>query len=143
MMIQKESTVNVPRWWFILPAYLTLWSVTFSFWNLADGDGMMRAFGIDTGGTSEFVMLNSASRYVAIALGMVVGIWGFKTVHSILTVLIIRLVMDILDLYSGIDTEVIAGLSGVFQSLLMFLIPNLISIILLIRFSSRSKSVEV
>ncbi len=137
MMIQKETQVSLPAWWFILPAYLTLWSLAFSFWNLADGEGMMKAFTIETGGASEFIMLNSASRYVAIAMGMVVGIWVFKTLKSILTALIIRLVMDILDLYSGIATEVIVELSGVFQSLLMFLIPNLISIILLIRLSRK------
>mgnify|MGYP001803613096 CR=1 FL=1 len=62
---------------------------------------MMEAFGIDTGGASEFIMLNSASRYVAIGIGMIVGIWVFKTYHSILIVLLIRLSMDVLDLVSG------------------------------------------
>ena len=120
-------------WWYILPAYLTLWSIGFSIWNLLDAEGMMTSFGIDTGGATPFILLNSASRYVAIALGMVVGIWIFRTFHSILTVLIIRLAMDLLDLYSGLQADVIEGAGGILQSALMFLLPNLISILLLIR----------
>jgi len=120
-------------WWYILPAYLTLWSVGFSLWNLADGEGMMKAFGIDTGGASTFIMLNSASRYVAIAVGMIVGIWILRTYSAILTALIIRLTMDILDLYSGVQADIIQDATGVLQSLLMFLIPNIVSIWLLIR----------
>ncbi len=124
-------------WWYILPAYLTLWSVGFSLWNLFDGAGMMVAFGIDTGGASDFIMLNSASRYVAIAVGMVVGIWIFKTYSSILTVLIIRFVMDVLDLYAGLQADIIQDISGVVQSLLMFLIPNLLAIISLNRLNKK------
>ena len=125
-------------WWYILPAYLTLWSVGFSFWNLFDGVGMMNAFGIDTGGASDFIMLNSAARYVAIALGMIVGIWLFGTYSSILTVLIIRLVMDVLDLYAGLQAGIIQDASGVIQSLLMFLVPNLLAIISINRLHKKS-----
>jgi len=110
MSIERESRINLPRWWFILPAYLTLWSLVFSFWSLTDGEGMMEAFRIDTGGASTFIMLNSASRYVAIALGMVLGIWVFKTYSSILTALLIRFVMDALDLHSGLQAGVIEEL---------------------------------
>ena len=120
-------------WWYILPAYLTIWSVAFSAWSLLDGNGMMIAFGIDTGGASDFIMLNSAARYVAIAIGMVIGIWVFRTFESILTALIIRQVMDILDVYAGLQAGIIQDTSGILQAALMFLIPNGLSIFLLIR----------
>ena len=120
-------------WWYIIPAYLTLWTLGFSIWNLIDANGMMEAFGVDTGGASDFILLNSASRYFAIAIGMVLGIWVFREFHSALTVLIIRLTMDVLDLYSGLQAGLITDASGIIQSLLMFLIPNIITILLLIR----------
>lgn len=124
-------------WWYILPAYLTLWSIAFSLWNLTDGPGMMEAFGIDTGGASTFIMLNSAARYVAIAVGMMVGIWIFRTFHSILLALIVRMVMDLLDLYAGVQAGIIVDASGVIQSMLMFILPNLISIGLLMRLNPK------
>ncbi|MEM9675658.1 MAG: hypothetical protein AAF992_23910, partial [Bacteroidota bacterium] len=118
-------------------AYLTLWSASFSLWSLLDSEGMMAIFGIDTGGSTAFILLNSASRYVAIAVGMVVGVWIFRTFHSILTALIVRLTMDILDLYSGLQAGVIESVDGIFQSAFMFLLPNLISIFLLIRLTGK------
>ena len=129
--------LSIKWWWYLLPAYLTLWSVTFSLWNLLDGPGMMTSFGIDTGGASAFIMLNSAARYVAIAIGMVIGIWIFRTFHAILLALIIRLIMDLLDLYAGLQAGVIEDISGVIQSGLMFLAPNIISILWLYRFKDR------
>ena len=120
-------------WWYILPTYLTLWSVGFSLWSLVDGPGMMESFGIETGGASEFIMLNSAARYVSIAIGMILGIWIFRTFHSILLALLIRLSMDILDLYAGIQAEIITNFSGVLQSMFMFLIPGILSILLLLK----------
>ncbi len=124
-------------WWYIIPSYLTLWSLGFSVWSLVDGQGMMEAFGADTGGASTFILLNSAARYFAIAVGMVLGIWVFRTFHSILLALIIRLIMDVLDLYAGIEAGVITDFGGVLNSLLMFIIPNVISMILLVRHSIR------
>lgn len=126
-------------WWYLLPAYLTLWTVAFSLWNLIDGEGMMAAFQVDTGGASAFIMLNSAARYVAIAVTMMVGIWIFRTYQSILTALIARLVMDVLDLYAGLEAEIIQGAAGVVQSLLMFLLPNLLAILLLVRKREQEK----
>ena len=121
-------------WWYILPAYLTLWTVGFSLWNLMDGEGMMTAFNVDTGGASSFIMLNSAARYVAIAVGMILGIWVFVTYTSIMTALATRLTMDLIDLYAGLQAGIITDTTQVIQSLLMFLIPNIISIILLVKF---------
>ena len=128
--------IQPKKWWYIAPVYLTLWSVAFSLWNFVDGPGMMEAFGIDTGGASEFIMLNSAARYVAIAVGMVVGIWVFRTYHSILLALLVRLSMDLLDLVSGIQSGVIEDATGVVQSLIMFQLPNLFAIWSLQRFKN-------
>ena len=124
-------------WWYILPGYLTLWSLVFSVWNLMDGQGMMESYGINTGGASDFIMLNSASRYVAIAIGMVLGIWIFRTFHSIIVALIIRVTMDLLDLYSGLQTGVIQDFPGIVQSLLMFVLPNILSIFMLFKLKDK------
>lgn len=66
--------LRLPLWWYIAPVYLTLWTLCFSLWNFVDGNGMMAAFGVDTGGASDFIMLNSAARYAAIGVAMVLGI---------------------------------------------------------------------
>ena len=129
--------INVPKWWYILPSYLTLWTVFFSFYALIDGNGMMQAFGINTGGGSDFIMLNSAGRYVALGIAMILGIWVLRTYHTIITVLIARLVMDIIDLSAGIKTDIIEDINGVLQSFLMFLLPNIITIVLLLRFNQK------
>lgn len=73
-------------------------------------------------------MLNSAARYLAIAMGMVLGIWIFRTYHSIVLAWIIRLFMDLLDLVSGLSAGVIDDATGVIQYLLMFILPNLFAI---------------
>lgn len=138
MKSRIEPSFNIPNWWFILPAYLTLWSLGFSLYNFIDGNGMMEAFGIDTGGASDFIMLNSAGRYIAIAIAMLVGIWVFRTYHSILTALIARLSMDVLDLVAGLQTGTVQGASGGFQSFMMFLLPSIISIYFLVRFRRRA-----
>ena len=98
---------------------------------------MMDAFGIDTGGASDFIMLNSAGRYLALATAMLLGIWILRTFSSILTALMARLVMDVFDLMAGIQAGVIVDATSVIQSLLMFLLPNLVSIWLLFRFRKR------
>ena len=125
-------------WWYIAPAYLTLWTVAFSLWSLIDGNGMMAAFGVDTGGASDFIMFNSGARYVAIAVAMVLGIWVFGTFASILTVLVTRLTMDVLDLVAGLQTGLITDATGVAQSLAMFLLPGAFAIISLIVLHRRS-----
>lgn len=134
MKTRVDTSIQIPTWWFIIPAYLTIWTLGFSLYNYFDGNGMMEAFGIDTGGASDFIMLNSAGRYLALALVLIVGIWVFKTFHSILTALLGRLAMDILDLLAGLQTQVISDYMGVLQSFIMFLLPNLISIYLLMRY---------
>lgn len=129
-------------WWYILPAYLTIWSIGFSLWNIFDGYGMMAAFGIDSNGTSSFIMLNSAARYVAIALNMIVGIWIFSTYHSILTALLTRLTMDLLDLYAGYEAGILEGITAVIQPFIMFIGPGIISILLLIRYKNSYEDIS-
>ncbi|MEL6837234.1 MAG: hypothetical protein AAFP77_29785 [Bacteroidota bacterium] len=137
MQTRLDQAFTLPTWWFILPAYLTLWTLTFSTYSYFDGNGMMEAFGIDTGGASDFIMLNSAGRYLALAAAMLFGIWILRTFSSILTALLARLVMDVFDLIAGLQAGIIIDATGVIQSLLMFLVPNLISIWLLFRFRKR------
>jgi len=143
MKTNSDISFNLPKWWFILPTYLTLWTLIFSLYNLIDGNGMMETFNIDTGGASDFIMLNSAGRYLALAIAMIFGIWIFRTYNSILTALLARLTMDILDLYAGLQTGVIIDASGIIQSFLMFLLPNFISIWLLFRFKKQSAVQEI
>jgi len=116
--------VRVPLWWYIAPLYLTLWTLGFGVWNFVDGNGMMEAFGVDAGGASPFIMLNSAARYLAIGAGMVLGIWVFRTYASILTALGTRLVMDVLDLVAGLQTGLITNAVGAGQSFSLLLTPN-------------------
>lgn len=70
---RTDDPIHLPKWWFIIPVYLTLWTTSFSLYNLIDGNGMMKTFGIDTGRASDFIMLNSAGRYVALAVAMIIG----------------------------------------------------------------------
>ena len=138
MQIKPETAFSIPRWWYLLPAYLTLWTLAFSLYSLIDGQGMMEAFGIDTGGASEFILLNSGGRYMALGVAMVLGIWVFRTFSATITALLARLSMDLLDLLAGLQAGVIVDASGVIQSFLLFLLPNLISLWLLIRFRKRA-----
>lgn len=140
MQIRHEQAFEIPKWWYILPTYLTLWTLVFSLYSLLDGQGMMEAFGIETGGTSEFILLNSAGRYLALAVTMVLGIWVFRTFSTTLTALVARFSMDIVDLWAGIQTGMILNAEGILQSFLMFLLPNLISLWLLFRFRGRTRS---
>ena len=134
--------LKLPMWWYIAPAYLTLWTICFSLWNFLDGNGMMAAFGVDTGGASDFIMLNSAARYMAISVAMILGIWVFRTFASILTALCTRLVMDLLDLVAGLQTGLIADWTGVAQSMALFLVPNGIAIASLV-YLCRTKQAQV
>lgn len=138
MQIRPEPAFELPTWWFIMPAYLTLWTLVFSLYSLLDGQGMMETFGIETGGASEFILLNSAGRYLALATAMILGIWMLRTFSAILTALVARLSMDMLDLWAGIQTGIIFDAGGILQSFLMFLLPNFISIWLLFRYRGKA-----
>lgn len=118
----------MPRWWYLLPAYLTLWTVVFSVYGFVDGNGMMEAFGIDTGGASDFILLNSAGRYIALAVALILGVWVFRTYHSTLTALLARFTMDLMDVWAGYQSGVLTDVTGVVQSMALFLLPNLVSL---------------
>ena len=137
MQTRADHIITLPLWWFILPAYLTLWTTGFSLYSFTDGNGMMQVFGIDIGGASDFIMLNSGGRYIALAGAMILGIWIFRTYRAILVALLARLVMDVLDLVAGLQTHIISDITGVAQSFLMFLLPDLLSIFLLVRFYNK------
>jgi|GEM_PF-1545263 len=132
--------IKAKGWWYIAPAYLTLWTVIFSIWSFLDGEAMMENFGMDTGGASSFIMLNSAARYIAISVGMILGIWVFKTYHSILLALLIRLTMDVFDLIAGLQSGVFEDVMGIIQSLIMFIIPNVFAIITLSKYKPNNRS---
>ena len=138
MQTKTALAFPLPWWWFIIPAYHTLWTVGFSIYSFADGNGMMQAFGIDTGGASDFIMLNSAGRYLALAAAMILGIWIYRSYYSILTALLARFVMDIFDLIAGLQAGIITNAGGIVQSMLMFLVPNLVAIVLLVRLRRRA-----
>ncbi|MEO0473817.1 MAG: hypothetical protein AAF206_29675 [Bacteroidota bacterium] len=131
--MKTEQSIRLPWWWYLVPAYLTLWTIGFSLWSYIDGRAMMDAFGIETGSVTDFILLNSAGRYIALGAAMVLGIWVFRSYFSILTALLARLTMDVMDLAAGLQTGIIQDTSGVGQSFLMFLLPNLIAVFLLYR----------
>ena len=57
-----------------------------------------------------------------------------------MTALIIRLTMDILDLYAGLTSGLIDHPIGVIQSMLMFILPNLFAIASLIQLKKTMES---
>ncbi len=119
----------------MLPVYLTAWSLAFGIWGFVDGAAMFDSFSIPAHSTTmhdQFILQNSAARYLGIAAALVVGIFVFRTRGSIVTALAARGVMDILDLVAGLRTGLLeAPVWGVFQSFAMFLLPNLLAIALL------------
>lgn len=129
------SELSVAWWWYLFPAYLTIWSVVFGSWNFINGQAMFKAFKINFEVNSvadNFVVKNSAARYLGIAAAMIVGIWLIGTPEAIFTALIARLVMDILDLVAGLQTGLLENrVTGSIQSFIMFLLPNLIALILI------------
>nr|WP_299344404.1 hypothetical protein [Allomuricauda sp.] len=137
MKIGVEITQKLPVWWYIIPAYLTAWTMIFSIYGYFDGAGMMKAFGINPGNGNEFILLNSAGRYFALGIAMILGIWVFRTFHSILTALFARFAMDVIDLVAGLQTNIITDFTGVVQSCLMFLLPNLITIYFVIKYTTK------
>ncbi|MEM7141330.1 MAG: hypothetical protein AAF548_09890 [Actinomycetota bacterium] len=69
-VLSLDGPVRASRWWYLLPGYLTLWSLANGAWSFLDGAGQFDAFGIDitvvTDG-DEFVLANSGARYLGIA----------------------------------------------------------------------------
>lgn len=134
-MLQFPAELTVPIWWYLFPLYLTGWSLIFGSWNFVNGQGMFKSFGMEfevNTPVDEFILKNSAARYLGIGAALLVGVWLIGTPSAIFTALIARLVMDILDLVSGLQTGTIGNpVTGTIQSFLMFLLPNLIAIALI------------
>ena len=121
------ADLSLPWWWYILPAYLSIWSLVFGIWNFVDGTGMFKAFKINFKSQSvvdAFIIKNSAARYLGIAAALILGIWVFQTSEAVLTALIARLAMDALDLIAGLQTGLLEKpIPGAIQSSGMFLAP--------------------
>ncbi|MBV7328815.1 hypothetical protein KFU94_11250 [Chloroflexi bacterium TSY] len=142
MRLQGENGFKIPNWLLIYPALLTLWSIGFSIWFLVDSVGAFATFGIPTQ-AEPFILQTSASRYLGIAMAMALGIWIFRTLKSVLTGLIVRLTMDIFDTVAGFRTSMLdPNLMGFLQPFVMFLGPNLFTIIYLWILQSRRQSNE-
>lgn len=142
MQAKNDQGFRIPRWLLIYPALLTLWSIVFASWFVIDGAGAFEAFGIPTQ-AEPFILQTSASRYLGIAVGMVVGIWILRTPKSILTALLARLTMDIFDTIAGFRTGLLdPTLLGFLQPFIMFLGPNLFTIIYIWVLQNRAKNHE-
>ena len=96
---------------------------------------MFKQFQIDfqqTSAADEFVIKNSAARYLGIALALVIGIWLLSTPEAAFTALAARLLMDVLDWVAGVQSGILEKpVTGSIQSFLMFVGPNLLTIVLL------------
>ncbi|MEM7799611.1 MAG: hypothetical protein AAF633_10510 [Chloroflexota bacterium] len=129
------DTLPSQWWWYLLPAYLTLWSIGFGIWNFVDGPGMFRQFKINFAGNTPadlFIIKNSAARYLGIAVALMVGIWVLRSPAAAFTALLARLLMDVLDWVAGLQTGILKNqLTGSIQAFLMFMGPGLLSIVLL------------
>ncbi|MEM9517503.1 MAG: hypothetical protein AAGA42_21830 [Actinomycetota bacterium] len=136
-LIQLNGPVRASRWWYVLPGYLTLWSVTNGVWTFVDGEGLFDTFGIDitvvtTG--DEFVLANSGARYLGIATALVIGVFLVNSAAAAFTALSARLVMDLGDVVAGIRSDQFDNVAlGIVQSAVMFIGPCLISIAWLVR----------
>lgn len=130
-----SAPLTLPWWWYILPAYLTVWSFVFATWNFFDGAAMFKAFKIDFSITSTadaFIIKNSAARYLGITAALIVGVFLFRTPEAIVTALVARFVMDVFDLVAGLQTGLLEKpVTGIMQSVAMFLAPNAIALILM------------
>ena len=136
-LLRLPGPVRANRWWYVLPGYLTVWSLVNGAWTFIDGRGLFDVFGIDvtvaTNG-DEFALANSGARYLGVAAALIVGIFVVDSAAAALAALTARLVMDVGDVVAGIRTDQFDNTAvGVAQSAAMFLVPSLISIVWLWR----------
>lgn len=136
-LIDANHPIRARRWWYLLPGYLTIWSLVNGTWTFFDGEGLFDAFGIDitvmtTG--DEFVLVNSGARYLGVAAALVVGVFIFDSAAAALTALTARLVMDVGDVIGGITTDQFDNIPvGLAQSTILFFAPTITSIVWLWR----------
>lgn len=140
-VLDVGGPMRVRRWWYLLPGYLTIWSLVNGTWTFLDGEGLFDTFGIDiTVATSgdEFVLANSGARYLGIAAALLVGVFLLDSAAAALTALAARLVMDVGDVVAGITTDQFDNVAlGLSQSAVLFLIPSVVSITWLLRAQRR------
>ena len=136
-LIKLDGPVGAGRWWYLLPGYLTLWSLVNGTWTFLDGEGIFDAFGIDitvVTSADEFVLANSGARYLGVAAALLVGVFLLDSAAAALAGLLARLVMDVGDVVAGLRTEQFDNIAlGLVQSAVLFLIPTTVSIIWLWR----------
>ena len=135
-LIDWSGPVTISGWWYLLPGYLTIWSLVMGTWNFIDGAGMFARFGIDLSietDADRFALMNSAARYLGIAAALVIGVFLVDAVAAAATALLARLTMDVLDLVAGIRARQFDNLAtGVAQSTAMFLAPGLGAVVWLL-----------
>ncbi|MEM7272407.1 MAG: hypothetical protein AAF547_04945 [Actinomycetota bacterium] len=131
-LLDLSGPVRTSRWWYLLPGYLTLWSMVNGAWTFLDGEGIFTAFGIDItvdGTGDQFVLANSGARYLGIAVALIVGVFVIDSTAAAATALAARLTMDVLDVVAGIRTEQFDNIAvGLAQSAALFLIPGVVSL---------------
>ncbi|MEM9713793.1 MAG: hypothetical protein AAGA17_16355 [Actinomycetota bacterium] len=141
-LIDLGGRVRAGRWWYLLPGYLTVWSLVNGTWTFVDGEGLFDAFGIDitvvTSG-DDFVLANSGARYLGVAVALLVGVFVVDSAAAAFAALSARLVMDVGDVVAGIRTDqfenVVLGLA---QSTVLFFVPTVVSLVWLWRARARS-----
>ncbi len=145
-LITTHGPVRAGRRWYLLPGYLTLWSIVNGTWTFLDGEGVFDAFGIDitvvTSG-DEFVLAHSGARYLGVAAALLVGVFLVDSAAAALTALTARLVMDVGDVIAGITTDQFDNVAiGLAQSTVLFFAPTIVSIVWLVRADRRAAGVE-
>lgn len=131
-LLDLSGPIPTSRWWYLLPGYLTIWSLVNGTWTFIDGQGLFTAFGIDItvdGAGDEFVLANSGARYLGIGAALVIGVFIIDSVAAATTALTARLTMDLLDIAAGIRTDQFDNIAvGLAQSAVLFIIPSFASL---------------
>ncbi|MEM9131230.1 MAG: hypothetical protein AAF962_27385 [Actinomycetota bacterium] len=135
--LRLPGPITASRWWYLLPGYLTLWSLVNGTWTFLDGEGIFTAFGIDVSADTpaeEFVLANSGARYLGVAAALVVGVFLLDSAAAAATALLARLTMDVGDVIAGLRTDQFDNVPlGITQSAILFLIPSVASLVWLWR----------
>jgi len=129
MKTRGDIPLSVPWPLLIHPALITLWTTFFSLWFLIDSQGAFAAFDIATN-AEPFILQTSASRYVALAVALWLGVWILRTPETMFVALLARFSMDVLDTVAGLRTGLLEPtVTGFAQPLLMFLAPALVTLV--------------
>ncbi|MEM9464646.1 MAG: hypothetical protein AAGA90_04705 [Actinomycetota bacterium] len=138
-VLRLPGPVTASRWWYLLPGYLTVWSLVNGMWTFLDGEGIFTTFGIDIrvdSAAEEFVLANSGARYLGVAAALVVGVFLLDSAAAAFAALLARLTMDIGDVIAGLRTDQFDNVAlGIVQSAILFVIPSTVSLVWLWRTS--------